>query len=231
MLKLDKWLSKQLGYSAYNLNVAYLKKFNFLEARSKKILITIKSNKRINNYFLKKNKIKFIEKNLTFFKKVSPDKNTEHKEFQNIRFSKKRDKKSVLDIAQNAFIKSRFFQDIKIKKNIAKKIKRNWTLNFFIKKRGDYLIVSEINKKVVGFLLMLKSQSNYIIDLIAVKKSYKNLGFASKMLNFFHNFVVKKKNSIIHVSTQAINKESIKFYKKNKFKIKYKKYIYHFHTC
>ena len=114
MLKLDKWLSKQLGYSAYNLNVAYLKKFNFLDARSKKILITIKSNKRINNYFLKKNKIKFIEKNLTFFKKVSPDKNTEHKEFQNIRFSKKRDKKSVLDIAQNAFIKSRFFQDITI---------------------------------------------------------------------------------------------------------------------
>ena len=88
-----------------------------------------------------------------------------------------------------------------------------------------------MNKKVVGFLLMLKSQSNYIIDLIAVNKSYKNLGFASKMLNFFHNFVVEKKNSIILVSTQAINKESIKFYKKNKFKIKYKKYIYHFHTC
>jgi ribosomal protein S18 acetylase RimI-like enzyme len=231
LLKLDKWLSKQLGYSAYNLNAAYLKQFNFLEARSKKILITIKSNKRIDNYFLKKNKIKFIEKNLTFFKKVSPNTNTEHKEFQNIRFSKKKDKKLVLGIAQNAFMKSRFFQDTKIKKNIAKKIKRNWILNFFTKTRGDYLIVSEINKKVVGFLLMLKSQSNYIIDLIAVNRSYKNLGFASKMLNFFHNFVVKKKNSIIFVSTQAINKGSIKFYKKNKFKIKHKKYIYHFHTC
>ena len=100
MLKLDKWLSKQLGYSAYNLNAVYLKQFNFLEARSKKILITIKSNKRIDNYFLKKNKIKFIEKNLTFFKKISPNKNTEHKEFHNIRFSKKKDKKSVLGLAQ-----------------------------------------------------------------------------------------------------------------------------------
>ena len=67
MFKIDKWLSIQLGYPAYNTNNIN-KSFNFLKFRHKKILISIKSNKKIKNSFLKKNKIKLIEKNLTFFK-------------------------------------------------------------------------------------------------------------------------------------------------------------------
>ena len=66
MFKTDKWLSAQLGYPAYNINNID-KSFDFSEYRHKKILISIKSNKQIKNSFLKKNKIKLIEKNLTFF--------------------------------------------------------------------------------------------------------------------------------------------------------------------
>jgi ribosomal protein S18 acetylase RimI-like enzyme len=231
LLKLDKWLSKQFRYSAYDLDNTYLERFNFLKPKPKKFLITIKSEKKINSYFLKKNKIKFIEENITLFKTRNINKDKKLENFSIIRFSKKEDEKSVLALAKYAFVKSRFFQDVKIKKEIAKKIKSNWVLNFFKKKRGDWLIVSEINKKVVGFLMMLKNQNNYIVDLIAVDKSYQNIGIASKMLSFFEIFVIKKNNSKIYASTQAINKESIKFYKKNKFKIKYKKYIYHFHSC
>ena len=68
MLKIDKWLSSQLGYSAYNLNNAGYKNFNFLKYKSKNILISVKLNKKIKNSFLKKNQIILIEKNLTFFK-------------------------------------------------------------------------------------------------------------------------------------------------------------------
>ena len=226
MLKIDKWLSVQLGYLAYNINNID-KSFDFSEYRHKKILISIKSNKQIKNSFLKKNKIKLIEKNVTFFKN-SKKKKIEKNYFKNIRFANNFDKKKILDIAENSFINSRFFKDKNIKKKIARKIKRNWVLNFFRKKRGEYLIISECNKKVVGFLLILKNKNDYIIDLIAVKKKYQNLGIGTKMIRFLENIVLKRNKVKIYVSTQSNNKDSIKLYIKNKFKVKYRKYVYHF---
>jgi hypothetical protein len=67
-LKIDKWLSKQLGYSAYNINSANVRKLNFFKFKSKNVLISIKSNKKFKNTFLKKNKIRLIQNNLTFLK-------------------------------------------------------------------------------------------------------------------------------------------------------------------
>ena len=226
MFKIDKWLSIQLGYSAYNTNNIN-KSFNFSKFRHKKILISIKSNKKIKNSFLKKNKIKLIEKNLTFFKN-SKKKVLEENYFKNIRLANSFDKKQILDIAEHSFISSRFFKDKNIKKKLARKIKRNWVLNFFRKKRGEYLIICECNKKVVGFLLIIKNKNDYIIDLIAVKKNYQNLGFGTKMIKFLENVVLKRNKVKIYVSTQSNNKDSIKLYIKNKFKVKYKKYVYHF---
>ena len=227
MLKIDKWLSTQLRYAAYSLNYASYKNFNFSKYRSKNILIFIKSNKKITSSFLKKNKIKLIETNLTFFKK-STKKKLNDSYLKNIRVANIIDKKSILDIADNSFVKSRFFQDKNIKKKLARKIKRNWVINFFRKKRGKYLIVGESKKKVVGFLLILKNKKDYIIDLIAVKKKYQNSGLGTKMIEFFENKVLKKNKVRIYVSTQSNNSASIKLYAKNNFKAKYKKYIYHF---
>ena len=226
MFKIDKWLSVQLGYPAYNINNID-KSFDFSEYRHKKILISIKSNKKIKNSFLKKNKIKLIEKNLTFSKNFTKKK-LEKNYFKNIRFANNLDKKNILNIAENSFINSRFFKDKNIKKKLARKIKRNWVLNFFRKKRGEYLIISECKKKVVGFLLILKNKNNYIIDLIAVKKKYQNLGYGTKMIKFLENIVLKRNKVKIYVSTQSNNKDSIKLYIKNKFKVKYRKYVYHF---
>ena len=226
MFKIDKWLSIQLGYPAYNINNKD-KSFNFLKFKHKKILISIKSNKKIKNSFLKKNKIKLIEKNLTFFKN-SKKEELEENYFKNIRFANSFDKKQILDIAEHSFISSRFFKDKNIKKKLARKIKSNWVLNFFRKKRGECLIICECNKKVVGFLLIIKKKNDYIIDLIAVKKNYQNLGFGTKMIKFLENVVLKRNKVKIYVSTQSNNKNSIKLYIKNKFKVKYRKYVYHF---
>lgn len=226
MFKIDKWLSTQLGYPAYNTNKID-KSFNFSKYIHKKILISIKSNRKIKNSFLKKNKIKLIEKNLIFIKN-SKKEELEENFFKNIRFANIFDKKQILDIAENSFINSRFFKDKNIPTNLAKKIKRNWVLNFFRNKRGEYLIISKCKKKVAGFLLVLKNKNDYIIDLIAVKKNYQNLGFGTKMIKFLENIVLKRDKVKIYVSTQSNNKNSIKLYIKNKFKVKYRKYVYHF---
>ena len=101
-------------------------------------------------------------------------------------------------------------------------------MNFFKKKRGEYLIVSVFKKKIVGFLLILKNNKDYIIDLIAVKKNYQKLGLGTKMLQFLENNVLNKNKVRIYVSTQLNNSESIRLYVKNNFKEKYRKYVYHF---
>ena len=230
MLKIDKWLSRQLKYTAYNINNVNYENFNFLKYKFKNILISIKSDKKIKSSFLKKNKINLIETNLTFFKN-SKKKKVEINYFNNIRFANIFDKKPILDIAINSFTKSRFFKDKNINQRLARKIKYNWVLNFFKKKRGEHLIVSEFNKKVVGFLLVLKNKKNYIIDLIAVKKNYQNLGYGTKMIEFLENKVLIVNKVKIYASTQSNNEDSIKLYIKNKFKVKYKKYIYHFNGC
>lgn len=225
MLKKDNWLSKQIRYPAYNFDTGYLTKYNLSNIDVSKYFITIKSKKKINKKFLKKNKIIFIEKNLTFVKKIVFT-GKKPKKYNNIRFAKKEDKKSVISIAKRAFYQSRFFKDKNIKKKIAKKIKKNWVLNFFLKKRGNYLIVCDIKKKITGFLLIIKNKNNFIIDLIAVKKNYQKLGYASQMLNFFIG-TQKRKKFFILASTQQTNKQSIIFYKRNKFKLKFSKYVYH----
>lgn len=230
MLKIDKWLSRQLNYTAYNINNVNYKNFNFLKNKCKNILISIKSYKKIKSSFLKKNKINLIETNLTFCKN-SKKKKLQINYFNNIRFANTFDKKSILDIAINSFTKSRFFKDKNINQKLARKIKYNWLLNFFKKKRGEHLIVSEFNKKVVGFLLVLKNKKDYIIDLIAVKKNYQNLGHGTRMIEFLENKVLMENKVKIYVSTQSDNEDSIKLYIKNKFKLKYKKYIYHFNGC
>lgn len=227
MLKLDTWLSEQLGYLAYNLNYKSLKKINFSKFKFKKILITIKSTVKIKDFFLKKNKIRLITRNCVLFKNANIKKFKIYKKNE-VRFANNTDKKPALEICKKSLFSSRFYQDKKIGKKLAEKIMQQWLLNFFKKKRGDYLIVSKINNKVTGYLLILKVNNAYVIDLIAVVKKYRNRGIATKMLLFFENFISSKNKKKIFLTTQENNKEGLQFYFKNAFKVKHKHYIYHF---
>ena len=64
MLKIDKWLSTQLRYPAYNINNVNLKNFNFFKFKSQNVLISIKSN-----WELEKGYKRYIEWYVDFFKK------------------------------------------------------------------------------------------------------------------------------------------------------------------
>jgi len=84
LFRIDKWLSAQLKYPAYNINNINNKSFNLSEYRHQKILISIKSNKEIKKELLKKNKIKLIKKKLTFFK-IYKKKKIKKNYFKNIK--------------------------------------------------------------------------------------------------------------------------------------------------
>ena len=110
-----------------------------------------------------------------------------------------------------------------------KKYRSEWIKNFFKKKRGNYLIVADLNKRILGFILIIKNKNQYIIDLVASDKKHRKKGVATSLINYINNKIMKKKDKIF-AGTQIDNYIAIKMYKKLGF-IKKKKvtFCYHIH--
>ena len=147
----------------------------------------------------------------------------------NIRFAKLGDEAEVKVIAKSAFKYNRFNMDPYISNQIASKIKENWVANFFLGKRGKWMIVVEENSRIKGFLQLIdKNKSTIIIDLIAVDKKSRGKGWAKKMILYAYENCLKK-NGTIEAGTQLANKLSIKFYTKLGFYMNSASYVLHLH--
>ena len=225
LLKKDVWLSKQIGFNAYNLKKNQRLNFGKLE---KKILITLKvkkTQKKILKKKIQKN-FKFIDVNYKFVKKIK-DKNFLNNQNYFCRLSNLNDKQKIVSIAKEAFRYSRFQIDKRIPKILFERIQLEWINNFFKGKRGTDLIVAKKNKRIAGFLLILVKRNKMYIDLIATSPKFQRTGVAKSMINF----AVKNinfRNFEIEVGTQKKNHNSIIFYKKIGFKKKSETAIYHY---
>ena len=121
----------------------------------------------------------------------------------------------------------------KLKENIKKfknNFKKKWILNYFRKKRGDFLIVAYTKKTIMGFILLIKKKSYLRIDLIQTKSKFQKRKVASSLINFVNNNYLLKNQKIV-AGTQDNNIEALKMYKNLGFK-KYRSplYIYHIHN-
>src|SRR3990167_6265049 len=129
------------------------------------------------------------------------------------------EKQAVIDIAKNAFVFSRFYQDRCISQETASQIKSDWVANYFNGKRGDNLIVARSNDRVIGFLLLIKKTT---IDLIAVAEDYYRQGIASTMIAFANQTV-----GLLTAGTQLNNRHSIALYEKCGFCMKNSYFVLH----
>jgi len=145
-----------------------------------------------------------------------------------IQFATSEDKDSVMELAEKSFIYSRFHLDPKIDNSIANKIKANWAGNYFNKKRGDFMIVTKINSRIIGFLQVIKENEGYIIDLIAVDTSFRKMGVAKRMLDFANKMIPGI--NYVKVGTQIANVPSLRVYNSLGFKIKCSHYVFHLNT-
>lgn len=225
----DKWLSNLINKNAYRLND--ISHINSLENFPRNIFIEtkIRSNDQEKINIAEKLGFKLIDIGLFFFNEKFENRIYKNDNIQNIRFAKLADEKTIRKIASNSFTESRFYKDIKIKKSIASKIKEEWVANFFKGKRGDHLIVAETENKIIGFLLLIKNESNeFTIDLIAVDKNYRGKNFGTYMINFvYHNLAKGIKR--INVGTQLTNIGAINLYSKLGYKLNHSDYIFHIH--
>ena len=223
LLKKDKFLTATLKRNCYF--VQNPKKYDIVEKIKKPFFLTIKHRKKIKKSILQKIKINFASQLILFKKNYKFAKN------QNCdcRLATKRDIPQLKKIAIEKSSNSRFAKDPKLPKIFRKSIRWLWLKNFFNGCRGSYLIVSIINKKIVGFLLILRKKTFWQIDLIVVKKNCQKKSVGSSLINYFNNNFMKSFSKKIICGTQADNYKAINFYKKNNFVPYNKVYIYHLH--
>ncbi len=170
-----------------------------------------------------------IERNVTLKQEVGYD--FEIGSDQNARYrigkAKADDRKYVEEIARKNFTFDRFHLDPKISNIFADEIKKQWSGNFFLGKRGDSMVVASEKNRPVAFLLLLFGQKEIIIDLIAVDSKHRNNGLAKKMINFSKSNNGFSKNFL--VGTQASNIPSLKLYKKMGFQKINTQMVLHYH--
>lgn len=223
---LDDWLTRIIGKPVYHLQ-------NFSTNFEKKDL------PKSQMFIWSKVPVDDIEKltclqNLGFYLvdtniQFSLSKKILLKNSSNVRFAKSSDELAVRALAKNAFKYNRFNKDSNISNEAASRIKEDWVGNFFLGKRGKWMVVIEKDSKIVGFLQIIdKDDHTIIIDLIAVDEKNRGQGLAKEMISYTYANCLKN-NGIIEVGTQIANISSIKLYLKLGFHINSASYVLHMH--
>lgn len=223
---LEEWLSRVIGKPVY-----LMKSFN--TSLKKKDLpkgqMFIWSKISVDDIkgliFLQRLGFYIVDTNIQFSltKKISSENN------YNLRFAKSSDEPQIRAIAKKSFKNSRFYKDPNISKNVANKIKEEWVGNFFLGKRGKWMIVVEENSKVIGFLQLLeKNKKTIVIDLIAIEEKKRGKGLAKEMIVYAYSNCLRK-HCTIEAGTQIANKPSISLYSKIGFHMKSAYYVLHKH--
>lgn len=137
------------------------------------------------------------------------------------------DKKNVIRIVQESFIKSRFYNDDNISEEKASEIYVNWIQNAFACDKKRFCVYEE-NGIIEGFILLSEVNEKQMgIELIAVDQYSRDKGIGSKMMNCLYQYCMENSYEDISVGTQIENISAINFYNKNYFQFKDIKYIYH----
>lgn len=227
MFQFDAWLTEVIEKNAYRLILGA--EFSSLTLPTEACFIYCKTAVDVPQNFalLRERGFDLVDTNVVFEKNiVGASGRSPLLAHSKIRFTVPEDISQVVELARNAFVYSRFHLDNKFSKSTADKIKAEWVKNFFLGKRGNRMVVAEVGKQIVGFLLLIENKE-LIIDLIAVDQAFQGQGIAENMIAFAEN---NTQASIIRVGTQLANQPSLKFYQKIGFNLVESQYVFHFHS-
>ncbi len=145
------------------------------------------------------------------------------------RFAAPEDKNQVIELARRSFVYSRLHMDSAIPSAVADDSRAEWVGNFFAGERGDEMIVALVDKRVVGFLLLVRrNDDDLVIDLIAVDAAQRRKGIASDMIAYAESQLGGYCRML--VGTQVANIPSIRLYEKIGFRMCTSHYVFHYHN-
>lgn len=147
-----------------------------------------------------------------------------------IRFATSQDELDVRRLAYESFEQNRFHRDPCIPDSVASKIKEVWAGNFFLGKRGDWMVVVEDAHGLCGFLQLIEGDDNcLVIDLLAVSARCRRRGFACAMISYAHQNCLGGAANI-RVGTQIGNSPSLRLYQAMGFELQSAAYLLHKHV-
>ncbi len=145
-----------------------------------------------------------------------------------VRFATPADETQTVAVARENFIYSRFHLDTAIPRQVADTVKAEWVRNYFLGRRGQQMVVAEVEGRIVGFLqLLYRPDKSLIIDLIAVDKTQRRKAIASDMIAFAEANCGEFTH--IRVGTQLANVPSLRLYEKIGFRVAEAHYVFHYH--
>lgn len=146
-----------------------------------------------------------------------------------VRFARPGDEDRVRAVARHGFAHDRFHADPLIGDEAAGRIKEAWAANFFTGKRGDWMVVSEREGRVEGFLQLLATQdATVVIDLVGVDGPSRGLGAARSMIAFAARSC-RGAWSPLRVGTQRGNTPAMRLYEGLGFRLVSASYSLHLH--
>ena len=142
------------------------------------------------------------------------------------------DHDAVQQIAETAFVYSRFHLDPLFPRLLANRVKREWIRSYCEGRRGDMLFVAEWEGKVVGFLAALavgaENAKAAVIDLVAVEPAARAAGVGTALVAGFQTHYCGKADTL-RVGTQIANVASLGLYRQCGFSIVESTYVLHAH--
>jgi dTDP-4-amino-4,6-dideoxy-D-galactose acyltransferase len=136
--------------------------------------------------------------------------------------------KNLLDLAIQSGIYSRFKLDTNFKNHEFEKLYTAWIENSVKKQIAEYVIISEIQGKIVGLLTLGIKNDRADIGILSVDERFRGHGIATQLMNKAFLESEKLLQTRIQVVTQKANKQACSFYKKLGFEIEKTENIYHF---
>lgn len=120
----------------------------------------------------------------------------------------------ILLIAQQAFIYSRFFNDLNLNRERASNLYYYWTKNAF-GNPNKFFVICRRNDEIAGFLLFSIDSKSMLamIELIAVAFEYRGQSVGTSLIYNMMAYVYEGGIKHIKVGTQVENITAIQFYK------------------
>jgi len=175
---------------------------------------------------LQKYGFRLVDTNIIFEKQIANK--DQPSNLNAIRFARPKDKDEVGRIALHNFVFSRFHLDPKIAMETANEIKAAWAKNFFSRKRGDVMVVSDGETRLSGFLQLVFDNKTLIVDLIAVDREKRRENIANNMINFAQKKI--DGFEFIRLGTQVANFSSMRLCENSGFRIRDAFYVFHYHN-
>ncbi len=146
-----------------------------------------------------------------------------------IRPARAEDEEPLAQLAATGFPWARFAQDPRLGPEVCGQVKQAWLGNFFRGRRGQALLVAELDRRPAGFVLLLKNGQTLTVDLIAVDERSRGKGLGRDLLAAAQDWGEQAGCREICAGTQLVNQASLALYQSAGFRLISGGHVYHLH--